>query len=103
MTHENSESIYKKIMADGSKDARFKSVFKIIYFSSLPLTDYQILQLFSPGSDNINLVQPRITDGYKMDPPIYTEGPPGKSNYKNSPVRTTRIKTGNEETQLSLL
>jgi len=89
-------------MADGSKDARFKDVFKIIYFSTVPLTDYKILQFFKPGSDNINLVQPRITEGHTMDRPIYCEGPPGKSNYRNSPVRTTRIKAVKEDPQESL-
>jgi len=93
--HEHSKSIYNRIMKDGSRDARFKRVFEIIYFSPVPLTDYEILQRFKNGSDNINLVQPRITEGYKLDKngnaPIYEEGPPGKSIYKNTPVRTTRI------------
>ena len=86
-------------MQDGSKDARFKKVFEIIYFAQAPPTDYQVLQSFKPGSDNLNLVQPRISEGYLMDQPVFEEGPPGKSNYKNTPVRTTIIARAQDESQ----
>ena len=89
--HEHSKKIYHQIMNDGSKDRRFKKVFEIIYFAGKPLRDWDVLQLFKPGSDNINLVQPRISEGHLMDPPIFSEGPPGVSPHKNTPVRTTVI------------
>jgi len=101
--HENSKAIYTKIMKDGSKDARFKKVFEIIYFSKQPLRDWDVLQRFKLGSDNLNLVQPRISEGYKPDkadnPPIYQEGPPGISPHKNTPVRTTVIASDPDQAQ----
>lgn len=97
MMHKNSLDVYDKIVADQSLNKRERAVVRIVVDNPRPLRDYDILQKFKPGSDNINLCQPRIT--HLHDLKIFKEGPPGKSPYKNCNVRTTIL---NVEDQLSL-
>lgn len=73
MIHTNSKEAYKAIMGDGSRASRLKSVVEIIQGSKSPMSDYQVLQCFKSGSDNLNLVQPRITEGYLKG--FFLEGP----------------------------
>ena len=100
MIHQNSEQVYDAIIMDGSKDGRLKRVLEIITEAPKPLSDYQILQELKAGSDNLNLVSPRITELYQMVPPVVVEGPPVKSHCKNTNVRTTELIKINSQTKL---
>ena len=92
MIHSNSKEAYNHIMFNGAKTARAKAVLKIIEGADSPLSDYQVLQVFKSGSDNLNLVRPRITELYKAG--ILEEGYPVKSHEGETNVRTSRIKDG---------
>jgi len=87
--HRHSLKTYDQILRDGSLTKREQAVLKIIVASKFPLRDFDILQVFKKGSDNINLVQPRITDLHGRGHLI--EGPPGRSPYKSGPVRTSIV------------
>lgn len=91
MIHRNSLEAYKMIMADGSKMTHLKQCLQIITGSRSPIGDYDVLQKVKPGSDNLNLVRPRITELYKLLPGVMIEGPPTKSHYKDCNVRTSMI------------
>ena len=101
MIHSNSKEAYKAIMCNGSKDSRAKEVLKIIESAGRSLSDYQVLQVFKSGSDNLNLVRPRISEMYKNG--ILEEGPPVKSHEGNTNVRTSQIRAGVVDRQMVLL
>lgn len=68
--HSNSLEAYTQGIK-GSFKSRSQQVFECYYFGHKSLTDRQCLQMLYPGSDNTNLVQPRITglikDGILME------------------------------------
>ena len=73
MIHKHSIETYQSIMQDGSKETRKRALLEIIETATEPMTDYEVLQCFKSGSDNLNLVQPRITEGYLKG--LFLEGP----------------------------
>ena len=85
--HQNSLSSHRVIENDGSLGKRAEAILGIITAAGRPLTDWEVLQKFKPGSDNLNLVRPRITELHKQGK--LREGPPARSNTKNCPVRTS--------------
>ena len=85
--HDHSLSSHRVISRDGSLGKRTEAVLSIIKSAGRPLTDWEVLQKFKPGSDNLNLVRPRITELHKQGK--LREGPPARSNTKNCPVRTS--------------
>ena len=89
--HKNSTEAYKKIMFSGAKATRLRAVLEIISKSDIPLTDYQILQQFKSGSDNLNLVRPRVTELHGLKPAIVEEGYPANSHENGMTVRTTKL------------
>lgn len=98
--HKNSLEAYRKITEEGSKNTREKDILTIYSNYNRPLTDYEILQNFKPGSDNLNLVRPRITELHQKG--ILEEGPPIKSHMGRLNVRTSKIKDFEEQLQTSL-
>lgn len=99
MIHKHSISALKEIYRDGTKASRQGVIYRIIENSPWPLSDWDILQRLKPGSDNLNLVRPRITELHEAR--ILKEGTPVKSHYKeNMNVRTSRLV--NQENQTSL-
>ena len=61
--HRNSLEAHADITKTGIRGNRTEAVLKIFrMFPGVALTDRQVLDSFKPGSDNINLVQPRITE-----------------------------------------
>ena len=99
MVHRNSKEVWHQIMQDGSKDKKMQEIFRIIFQAKEALSDYAVLQKVKPGSDNLNLVRPRITELHQIgrkgprfeEPKVVEEGMPTKSHYKNTNVRTTRL------------
>jgi len=85
--HEHSITTHRVKSQDGTFGRRTTAVLGIIKAAGRPLTDWEVLQKFKPGSDNLNLVRPRITELHKMGE--LREGPPGRSNCKSVPVRTS--------------
>ena len=85
--HDHSLSSHRVISRDGSLGKRTEAVLSIIKSAGRPLTDYEVLQRFKPGSDNLNLVRPRITELHDLG--RLKEGPPARSHMKNVPVRTS--------------
>jgi len=61
MIHKNTMESFKAGIA-GSFKTRAQKLFEILYFKSQQLTDKEILERFAPGSDNKNLVSPRLTE-----------------------------------------
>ena len=100
MIHTNSLEAYKQIMTNGSRDTRLKAIFEILIKSNRFMSDYEVLQKLKPGSDNMNLVRPRITEAHQSY--ILEEGPPRKSHDGNLNVRTSRIKATLIENQMEL-
>lgn len=87
--HQNSLDGYDLLMRSGKVNAREKAVIKLAVDNPGLKRDFDFLQLFKPGSDNVNLVQPRIT--HLIDLKIFREGTQGMSPYQNSPVRRTEL------------
>ena len=87
--HNNSLEVNKVITKDGSKEARRNAILGIIRASKWPLSDYQILKRFKPGSDDMNLVRPRISELHVLG--VLEEGPPVKSHVKNCNVRSSKV------------
>ena len=100
MIHKNSTEIYHLITEDGSLNHRETAVMKIFMERTTPLRDYDVLQIFKPGSDNVNLVQPRISSLH--DKELLKEGPPMKSPYKDCNVRTSVLNCIDNEAQMGL-
>jgi len=86
MIHKHSIETYQSIMQDGSKETRKRALLEIIESSSEPMTDYEVLQSFKSGSDNMNLVRPRLTDLHNSG--VLVAGPPTK-NDRGYPIRTS--------------
>ena len=86
MIHKHSIETYQSIMDSGAKDSRKKAVLEIIQSNSEPMTDYEVLQCFKSGSDNMNLVRPRISDMHHSG--VLVAGPPTK-NERGYPIRTS--------------
>lgn len=87
--HQNSLSSHRVIENDGSLGKRAQSILDILTAAGRPLTDYEVLQKFKPGSDNLNLVRPRITELTERG--FLAEGPARKSHAKNCNVRASRV------------
>ena len=87
--HTHSKEAYRSIMASGAKASRTRAILEIFKRNSRPLSDYQILQKFKSGSDNLNLVRPRITELHQMG--VLVEDIPIKSHDGNRNVRTCKI------------
>ena len=98
--HSNSKEAYRAIVGNGSKASRSKSIIQIFENSKAPLSDHQVLQKFKLGSDNLNLVRPRITELHQSG--ILIEGPQTKSTEGNLNVRTSFIDASIFETQGNL-
>jgi len=86
MIHKHSIETYQSIMQDGSKETRKRALLEIIESSSEPMTDYEVLQSFKSGSDNMNLVRPRLTDMHNSG--VLIAGPPER-NQGGRRVRTS--------------
>lgn len=63
--HDNSLAALKEINEDGTKKRRADAIIEIFKQHIYPLTDRTILKKLFPGSDNLNLVRPRITEAIK--------------------------------------
>lgn len=83
--HINSITAYDELIP--TLNARESAVLDIVINAKKPLTNYDILQKFKPGSDNLNLVAPRITSLH--DKGVLIEGAPARSHAKNTQVRTS--------------
>jgi len=59
--HQNSIQAFREITSDGSRKKRAEIIMDVFNHGG-KYTDYQVLQILKPGSDNINFVQPRITE-----------------------------------------
>ena len=59
--HNNSLETYKEGMKGGFQ-SRSQLIFNALWFGTHEYTDRELLQRLKPGSDNINYVQPRITE-----------------------------------------
>jgi len=101
MIQQNSIDAFELLESKGILNQREKEILKIRLDKTGPMRDWDYLQIYKPGSDNINLVQPRITN--MIDLKIFTLGPTGRSPYIDSPVRTTVLNPKYEpDTQRSL-
>ena len=86
MIHKHSIETYQSIMQDGSKETRKRVLLEIIESATEPMTDYEVLQCFKSGSDNMNLVRPRLTDMHNSG--VLVAGPPTKNEH-GYPIRTS--------------
>lgn len=59
--HANSLTAFKSITSDGSRDTRSEAILAV-YASGKALTDRMVLNILFPGSDNLNLCRPRISE-----------------------------------------
>ena len=94
MQHENSFEAYKSLIKSGKKKARAQLIFEMLYYHG-PLSDVAILKRLFDGSDNRNLVSPRITE-------LLSEGvleEVGNSVENGKTVRLTQVKFPMEEKQ----
>jgi hypothetical protein len=98
--HQNSLNCHGVITQDGTIGKRKARILEIIDAAPRPLSDWEILQRYKPGSDNLNLVQPRITEMYNPPFSLLEEGPPTKSHMKNCNVRTSRRKVNDPQQRL---
>jgi len=95
--HKHSLAAYNHIMSNGSTTERKKVILQVFENFGC-LSNWAVLQILKPGSDNLNFVAPRITDLHTLK--ILEEGPPTKSHESNLNVRTSKIR--NFEQQLAL-
>jgi len=100
--HNNSLAADKLITDDGTKDKRRKAIIEIFVRAQRPLSDWEVLQRFKPGSDNLNLVRPRISEMYGGPNPVLEEGPPARSHCKNCNVRTSQLVSIKRQMKLTL-
>jgi len=96
--HNHSLEAYNQIITTGAKDTRSAKILDILSSFGRPMSDYEVLQVFKPGSDDLNLVRPRLTELHQKQ--ILIEGPRTKSSDGRRNVRTNKIK--GFEKQLSL-
>ena len=89
MAHPNSIKALEEITDDGSKEARKKAIKIVLANSSKYMRDYDVLQVLFPGSSDMNLVRPRITEMHKAGTLI--EGPKATSHMRSTPVRTSDL------------
>ena len=85
MMHTNSLIAYDELIPTLS--AREGFILDIIVKAKKPMSDWDILQVFKKGSDNLNLIRPRVSDLH--DKKVLIEGAPARSHTKNMPVRTS--------------
>jgi len=62
MIHENSRQAIKEITTSGERKNRAEQILDIFKEYGFPMTDRGVLMRLFPGSDNLNLVRPRITE-----------------------------------------
>jgi len=91
--HENSLEAFAQITRTSEKERRRGLILEAYKrVGNRPLTDAEVLALCFPGRENINLVQPRITE--LRDDGILIEIPRGGRSADGSrSVRTTYLKT----------
>ena len=87
--HKNSLEIYNALRESGELTKRQREVLTIFFNRSTPLRDWDVLQIFKKGSDNMNLVRPRITELHHYN--YLIEGPVQRGHSNNCNVRTSVI------------
>lgn len=92
--HKNSLASYKTGIKDSFKN-RSQQIFEVLYFGRKKMTDYEILQVFKAGSDNRNLIAPRVTG--MVDEGVLEEV--GTKIEHGRPVRICAVKWLVEEKQ----
>jgi len=97
MTHKNSLAAYQEGCKFSFK-SRAQSIFEVLYFGRKELSDREVLKKLKPGSDNINFVQPRLSEMLKSG--VLEEC--GTKRENGRPVRVCRIKQDKPQ-QVSLL
>jgi len=100
MMHTHSLEAFKQITAEGSRDTREKKILSILSTSNQPLSDYQILQVLKPNSDDMNYARPRITDLHNKG--ILIEGKRTLSHDGRRNVRTSLIRDFKQQTEMIL-
>jgi len=60
--HENSTAALREITASGQKKDRTTAILAVFSREYRQLTDRQVLNILFPGSDNLNLTRPRISE-----------------------------------------
>ena len=98
--HNNSIEAYKSIMHSGAKASRAQAVLQICLNNPNPMTDRDILNCFKVGSDNLNLVQPRITELHSKG--ILVESISVIDHITGKTVRTSFINEGIDKQQMSM-
>jgi len=96
--HTHSLEAFDQITADGTRDTRSKKILEILSSFSRPMSDYDVLQVFKPGSDDLNLVRPRITELH--DKHILEEGMRTRSSDGKRNVRTSMIKNFKQQVSM---
>lgn len=96
--HKHSFTAYQEVKLSVSQ--RESLILKVIREVDKPLRDYDILKLVYPNSENINMVQPRITELHQKG--ILIEDKPGRSPFGNRPVRTSVIAPPEQQQSLKL-
>ncbi len=92
--HENSLIALSEINTDGSKEKRKKAILGVFGNARTPLRDWDVLQALFPGSSDMNLVRPRVTELHGQK--ILIEGHKARSPYSNRPVRTSLLRAGRQ-------
>lgn len=85
--HNHSIEAYARLIKSGFKDSRVMEILETVKNAGKPLRDFDVLERLFPGSDDLNLVRPRLTELHQAG--FLVEGPPmrNKSNTRN--VRTS--------------
>jgi len=100
--HPNSLDAYDLLLRSGKLNQREKDIVALALMHPGLHRDYDWLQLFKPGSDNVNFVQPRIT--HLIELKIFKVGTQGMSPYLDTPVRRTELNPDyHPKKQMSLL
>jgi len=104
--HQNSLTAFDEISSNGpayepsSKEIRRQAILAVYDKAPRPMRDYDVLQKLFPGSSDMNLSRPRISELIKDK--ILVECGKGKSHSGNRPVRLVKLATQKFE-QLTLL
>lgn len=96
--HSNSIDALNEITESGEKKNRTTQILSVYRREFHPLTDREVLGVLFPGSDNLNLVRPRITELTKTG--LLRECSSVRDRITQKSVRTSEIVDGAEQITL---